>query len=183
MQYDFSSFKKALTETEAWLSKEFSSLRSGRATPALLDRVQVDSYGSKMPISHVGSISIEDARTLRVTPWDKALVKSIETAIASANIGVSTASDDNGVRVIFPEMTEENRKKMGKIIRERFEDARIRVRTSREEVWSDIQARERASELSEDDKFRLKDELQKLVTGANERLDTLATKKENEILE
>lgn len=183
MQYDFTSLKATIVDIEAWLSREYAGLRSGRATPVLLDRVLVESYGSKMPLSHVGSVSIEDVRTLRISPWDKGLVRSIESAIAAANLGVSTASDESGVRVIFPEMTEENRKKVVKIIRDRLEDARIRVRTARDEIWGDIQERERNGDIPEDDKFRLKNDLQNIVDDANAHLEAHSLKKEKEILE
>lgn len=182
MQYNFSTLKEGLSNTEKWLSQEFASLRTGRATPALLDNVQIDSYGSKMPISHVANISIEDARSLKVVPWDKGQIKDIEKAIASANLGVSTSPDSTGVRIIFPELTEDRRKTLTKIIKEKLEDARVAIRLEREKVWTDIQSKVRDGELTEDDKFRLKDELQKIIDDMNSKLENFAEKKEAEIM-
>ena len=145
--------------------------------------VQVESYGSRMPIKNVASVSIEDPKTLRVTPWDRTLVKEIERAIQAANLGLSLASDDSGLRVIFPQLTTESRQRHVKTLKERLEEARIAVRKVRETVWDDIQAKERDGKMSEDDKFRAKDELQKKVDAANKALETLYEKKEKEVLE
>lgn len=182
MLYDFSSFRKGLAEVKDWLSKEYSGLRTGRATPLLLDGILVESYGSRVPLKQVGSISTEDARTLRVAPWDKGQIKAIETAIAAANLGVSTSPDGEGVRVIFPELTGERRRSLAKIVKEKMEDARVSLRQERERVWEDIQRQERDKKISEDDKFRYKDELQKLVDDSNKMLTDLAAKKAKEIL-
>lgn len=183
MAYDFSALKTRLSEVEEFFSGALASVRTGRATPALLDSVQADSYGARTPIKHLASITIEDPRTLRVTPWDKSQIKVIESAIAAANLGVSTSSDSSGLRVIFPELTTERRTMLGKLVREKLEEARVSVRREREEVWSDIQKQEREGSMSEDDKFRLKDELQKLIDAANEKLEAGAERKEAEISE
>lgn len=181
MAYNFSEFKTHLTEIEAWLTGEYGGIRTGKASPALLDSVMVDSYGSKLPIKHVAAISTEDALTLRITPWDKSQVKGIETAIASANIGVSTAPDSEGIRVIFPTLTEERRKMLIKLTNEKLEEARISMRKEREKSWNEVQEMERTGGIGEDVKFRLKEELQKIVDEGNNKFDTLAAKKREEI--
>ncbi len=182
MAYNFSDFKNESKNTEDWLGKEFSQIHTGVATPALLDGIQVEIYGSKMAISHVASISIEDSRTLRISPWDKSQLKEIERVIVSANLGLGTSVDDNGMRVSFPPLTTERREQLAKIVRAKFEEARIRIRTSREDVWDDIQTKEKAGVMPEDEKFRNKDELQKLVDEANNKLETLTEKKERELM-
>lgn len=182
MAYNFTPFKEKTAATAKWMVQEFAGLRTGRATPALLDNLTVDSYGVKVPISHVASISVEDARSLKIVPWDKSSIKEIEKSIAAANLGVSTSPDSVGVRVIFPELTEDRRKQLVKVIKDKLEDARVTIRKEREEVWTDIQAKVRDSVLTEDDKFALKDELQKLVDAANANLEELAEKKEKEIM-
>src|SRR3989344_7573292 len=98
MAYNFQPLKAAIATVEDWLKKEFQGIRTGRASPSLLDGVQVEAYGSRMPINQVGGISVEDARTLRISPWDMSQVKSIEKAIVDANLGVGVGSDDKGVR-------------------------------------------------------------------------------------
>ena len=181
MPYNLSPLKTKISEIEEWLSKEFSSVRTGKATPILLDNVMVDNYGSKTPIKFIASISVEDAKSLRVTPWDKAHVKAIETAIAQSNLGLSTAPDQIGLRVIFPDLTEDRRKALLKIVNEKQEEAKVSLRKERERVWNDIQDKERAGEISEDEKFRFKDELQKMVDGGNNSFDETVERKKKEI--
>ncbi|VAW17888.1 Ribosome recycling factor [hydrothermal vent metagenome] len=182
MNYDFSLFKNKIIEVENWLLKEFSSIHTGRAVPALLDGVAIDSYGAKTAINHVASVTTEDPRTLRVSPWDKSQIKDIEKAINDANLGVSVASDDQGLRVFFPELTTERRQAFVKIAREKLEDARVSFRKEREEVWGDIQKKEKDGEISEDDKFHLKDELQKIMDDENRKLEEMSEAKEREIM-
>ncbi len=169
-------------EVEDWLRREYLGIRTGKATPAVLDGVAVDSYGTKTPLKHISVISIEDARTVRVTPWDKGQLGAIQTAIKVANLGLSVAPDSAGLRVIFPSLTEERRKMLIKIMGEKLEDARISVRQEREKIWSDIQLEEKNGKISEDEKFKAKDELQKLIDEANRKLEELAEKKEKEIM-
>ena len=179
--YNFTPIKKQIEETKEHLVREYAGIRSGRAAPALLDGVSVESYGSKMTLAQVASISVEDARSIRVAPWDASQIKAIEKAITDANLGVSTGSDDKGVRVFFPELTSERREQMVKLMKQKLEDARVTLRRARDEVWSDIQKKEKASELSEDEKFRAKEEMEKLVKEGNTALETLADKKEKEL--
>ena len=181
MVYDFSNLKQKIKDTEEWLLKEYKSVRTGRATPALLDGVQVDSYGSMIPINQVANISIEDARTLRITPWDVSQVKEIEKAITSKNLGVSVSTDEKGVRTSFPELTEENRNMLLKVVKDKLEEARISLRSERDDVWGDIQKKEKEKEISEDDKFTYKDEMQKFIDGGIEKLEMVAVRKEKEI--
>ena len=183
MNYDFSLFKKRGEEVLDWLSGEFSNIRTGRATPSIIEKILVDAYGNKTPIVQLASINVEDPRTLRVVPWDKTHIGAIQGAIDKENIGVSCAPDDTGLRVIFPEMTEENRKGLAKIIKERLEEAKVSLRKEREDVWNDIVKKEKDKELSEDDKFRLKDELQKLVDEYNKKFEEYTVAKEKEVLE
>lgn len=182
MAYSLNQFKEKTSTTAKWLNQELAVLRTGRATPALLDNVSVESYGSRMPLSHIGSVSIEDPRTLKVTPWDKSQIKEIEKAVTAANLGVSTSPDSSGVRVIFPELTEDRRKMLVKVIKEKLEDGRVALRQEREKVWTDIQEKERDGEIREDDKFTLKEDLQKMVDAANVELEAIAAKKEKEIM-
>lgn len=181
MAYNFSVLDNGIKEVEVWLQKELSSVRTGRATPALLDGVLVESYGIKTPLVHVAAISIEDPRTLRITPWDPTLIKSIESAISAANLGVSTTPDNKSTRVIFPELTSERRIILLKHAGEKQEEAKIRLRGEREKVWNDIQAKEKEGVLTEDEKFRHKDELQKKIDAAALDLQKIFEKKKSEI--
>ncbi|MFO0719086.1 MAG: ribosome recycling factor [Candidatus Paceibacterota bacterium] len=182
MAYNFSPFKQSIKDLEEWLKKEFSSIRTGRATPTILDGVFVESYGSKMPINQIGSIAIEGARSLRISPWDMSQAKAVEKAIMVSNLGLSVAVDDKGLRVTFPELTTESRNTFVKMAKQKLEEARVTLRTEREKVWDDIQAKEKEGGMGEDEKFRLKAEMQKMVDEANEKLEELATGKEKEIM-
>jgi ribosome recycling factor len=134
-----------------------------------------------MPLKQAASIAIEDPRTLRVAAYDSSLVKEIEKAITAADLGVGTGSDETGVRVTFPELTAERRQEFVKLAKQKLEDARTTVRKAREEVWSDVQEKEREGELTEDDKYMLKDELQKRVDAVQAALESLFEQKESEI--
>ena len=181
MQYDFKPFDTKVTAAKEWLAREYRGLRTGRATPAILDGVSVSAYGSMMPLKQVATIGTEDARTLRVQPFDAATLKDIERAIAAADLGVGTSSDGAIVRVTFPELTTERRAQLVKLAKGKLEEARMAVRAARDETWKDIQEKERASVLTEDDKFRLKDELQEKVDNANEELEKSFEAKEKEM--
>ncbi len=182
MQYNFAPLKKNLQSTEEWLSKEFSTIRTSRANPSILDSVRVEAYGADSPISQVAGITNEDPRTIRITPWDQSLVKSIEKAITLANLGLSVAVDDRGVRVSFPELTSDRRQEIVKMAKEKLEQAKIQVRKHRDEVNADIDKKEKEGGMGEDDKFRFKTEVQKLVDEANKKLQSMMEKKEKEIV-
>ncbi len=181
MSYNFSSFNERVSDIEGWLKKELSMLRTGRATSAILDSITVESYGSQSPIAHVGSITMEDARALRISPWDKSQVKAIEGAIQKANLGLSVTTDENGLRIIFPELTGERRLQIIKLLKDKLEDARISLRKEREEVLNDFKRQEKEGDMSEDEHFKAKEELQKLIDAANAKLEGMAGVKEKEI--
>ncbi len=181
MAYDFKSFDVRITELKEHLTHDLSGVRTGRATPAILDGIQVESYGTRMPINQVANISVEDARTLRIIPWDASQSKEIEKAITVANLGVAVGADEKGVRVFFPELTAERRVALVKLAKEKIEDTRTSLRSARDEVWSDIQTQERESTITEDEKFRYKDEMQKRVDAANESFEGMFERKEEEI--
>lgn len=182
MAYDFSYLKTKISDTEEWLKKEFFSIRTGRATPSILDGIRVDSYGAKLPIVQVANLGIEDARTLRIVPYDASQGKEIEKAIVASSLGLSVSADDKGVRVSFPELTAENREALTKVVKEKLEQARVSLRGERDQVWSDIQKQEKDGDIAEDEKFRLKEEMQKLVDEGSNNLELLADKKEREIM-
>jgi ribosome recycling factor len=182
MQYNFSTFKADLKKVEEFLGKEYRELNAGRASPAVLDSVSVESYGSFMPIKNIASVNIEDPKTLRVVPWDKNQVKDVERAIQAANLGLSIATDDAGIRVIFPQLTTETREKLVKVLKEKLEEARIVVRKERERVWEDIQKQERDGKMTEDERFAAKDALQKVIDEANKNLEATFEKKQTEVM-
>lgn len=182
MAYNFTEAQKKKEDIVEWLEGEFRSIQTGRATPQVLDLVHIDLYGARTPIAHTGSISIEDPRTLRVSPWDKTVIGLMEKAINEADLGLSVSSDDQGLRVHFPALTTETRQKLVKLLKDRFEDSRVRVRSLREEVNKDIDARAKEGEYGEDEQHHYRDEMQKIVDSANVELESLFTKKEKEVM-
>jgi len=179
--YDFKIFEGKVAAAQQWLGREYGGLRTGRAAPAILDGISVSAYGSMMPLKQVASVGVEDARTLRVSAYDAGLLKDIEKAISAANLGVGTSSDGANVRVTFPELTSERREQLVKLAKGKLEEARATVRVARDEAWKEIQTREKDGTLSEDDKFILKEDLQKKVDAANEELEKMFESKENEM--
>ena len=182
MQYNFAEFKTELKKVEDFLTKEYGSLNIGRASPLVLDGISVESYGSFTDLKNVASIGIEDPKTLRVSPWDKTQIKGIEKAIQGANLGLSLATDESGIRVIFPQLTTESRQTLVKVLKEKLEESRIAVRRLREDVWNDVQVKEKEGKMTEDEKFRAKDELQKFVDEGNKSLEAVFAKKEKEVM-
>ncbi len=179
--YNFANLKKSFGEVVDWLKVELQTIRTGRATPAILDGIRVEAYGSRMPVNQIATITGEDARTLRVSPWDMSQAKTVEKAIQDAGLGLSVSVDDRGVRVHFPELSDERRATLVKLCKQKLEESRIKIKSERESVWEDIQRNHRDGKIGEDDKFRLKEEMQKIVDEANKKLEELAERKETEI--
>lgn len=179
--FDFLELKTKCNEIEKWLSKEFSLIRTGRATIAILDAVQVEAYGSKMAIKELANISIEDAKTVRIDPWDMSVGKSIEKAISTSNLGLSVAPYERGLRIIFPDLTTERREQLAKVVKQKLEEAKVSIRSLRDKTWKAIEEKEKAGGMGEDDKFRLKDEMQKIIEETNKKMEESAQKKEGEI--
>jgi ribosome recycling factor len=136
-----------------------------------------------VPLNQVASITIEDARSIRVSPWDRTVLADVEKAIANAGLGVSTGTDEKGVRVSFPTLTSERREQLLKLVKSKLEEARVMLRKERDHVWADIQKKEKDGDMSEDDKFRAKEDMQKHIDMGNRELEVLAEKKEKELNE
>ena len=176
------NFKLGNNKIVEYLIREYSQLNIGRASPVILDGVSVESYGSYVPLKNVASVSIEDPKTLRITPWDKNQIKEIEKAIVSSNLGLSVAVDTSGIRVIFPQLTTETRQTLVKVLKEKLEESRITVRKERERVWDEIQKLEKEGKITDDDKFKAKEDLQKIIDETNKNLENIFEKKEKEVL-
>jgi len=167
-------FEKAVEH----LQRELSAIRTGRATPALVENLSVDLYGSQQALKSLASISTPDPKTVQIEPWDARAVKAIETAILTSDIGINPNVDGKVIRLIMPMMTDETRQRMVKTVKERLEDTRVSVRKVREEVKKKI---EKEEGIGEDDKKREKDLLEKTVKEYTEKIDELGKKKEAEI--
>lgn len=163
------------------LREELSHIRTGRATPTLVEKLSIDYYGTPTPLVQIASISAPDAKTVLIQPWDSNATKEIEKALISSSLGIQPVNEGKVVRLSIPPLTEERRKELQKIVREKLEDARVRVRTLRENILKDLQKQKVASEVREDDFFRQQKDLQKLVDDVNSQIKEIGELKEKEI--
>ena len=171
-------FEKAID----YLKHEIQGLRTGRANPAMVEGISVEVYDSRMQLNGVASISVPDSRTIQIQPWDAGTVKAVEKAIIDSNLGFNPVVAGTVIRINMPPLTEENRRNLVKILGEKVEEARKRVRSVRDEVRQAIAEAERESEITEDDKYREQEQLDKVAAGYNERIKTIQEEKEKEIM-
>jgi ribosome recycling factor len=162
---------------------EFGTVRTGRASPSLLDRVQVDYYGAITPLRQLANIAASEARLLTITPYDKSSIKAIEKAILESDVGLTPSNDGNLVRLVIPELTEERRKDLAKIVRRIAEEGRVGVRNVRHDVQRDLRELKSEGELGADEEHRAEAELQKLTDQHTAAIDAALAAKEKEILE
>src|SRR3954468_14026393 len=171
--------KKAVEATR----NEFATVRTGRASPHLLDRIQVDYYGAVTPLKQLAQVSASEARLLTVTPYDKNSIKSIEKAILESDVGLTPNNDGNLIRLTIPELTEERRKELVKVVRHIAEEGRVAIRNIRRDVMHDLRELRESGESGRDEEHRAESELQKVTDARIGELDGLLKAKEAEILE
>lgn len=164
------------------LRADVSSLRTGRATPALVEDIAVEAYGSSQPLKALAAISTPEPRQVLIQPWDRSVIPAVEKAIQSSSLGVNPVVDGNGIRIALPTLTEERKRDLVKVLREKVEQARIHARRIRDEAMKAIEAREKAKEISEDQRFREKQEAEKVVAEYNQKIEDTARAKEGEIM-
>ena len=174
-QEDFEKIKE-------FFKKDITSLRTGRANPAMLDGVLVEAYGAKSPLNTLGNIAVSDSSSVTITPWDKSVMKDIEKAIVLADLGVGVVNEGDKIRLTVPGLTEENRKELAKKLSTKLENARVEVRKLRDDIKTTIEKDFDDKELSEDDKFRYIKEMDETVVKRNEELKEIKEKKEAEIM-
>ncbi len=178
---DFKKLEEEIKNVEAWLSKELSSLRTGSASISILDNVKVESYGVLTPINQMANINVEDAKSLKINPYDASQIQDIEKALIDADLGVSVVVDGTGVRLVFPDLTGERREELVKKAKTILEQAKVTLRNERENIWNDIQAKEKEGEISQDEKFTYKDQMQEIIDKGVLQLEELLNKKEIDI--
>lgn len=165
------------------LRQELTSIRTGRASPALLDRLTVEYYGQEMPLNQVGTVSVPDARALMITPWDKAALAAIEKAIHRSDLGLTPTNDGQNIRLLIPPLTEERRKDLTKQVHKMVEEHKVSVRNVRRDANDHLKRAEKAGEISEDENRRFQDRIQKLTDKYIAELDKVQATKEEELLE
>lgn len=172
-----------MNKTVDVLKKDLASLRAGRATPALLDKIQVDYYGAITPVNQMANISVPEARLLLIQPWDKSTIAAIEKAIMKSDLGLTPSNDGNVIRIGIPQLTEDRRKDLVKVVKKKTEEARVAVRNVRRDTNDMIKELEKDHEISEDDSKRSLEEVQKLTDKLIKKVDDVMEGKEKEIME
>lgn len=180
---DLSAAERRMQGSVEAVKREFSTIRTGRANPAILDRVEVEVYGSRMDLRSVANISVPEARLLMVTPFDPNSKKAIERAIENANIGLNPHNDGKVIRLPIPELTEERRREFIRMARNMAEEGRVSVRNVRRDELRDVHELRKEGEVSEDEERRAEDELQKLTNRYVKAIDAALAEKESELLE
>ena len=172
-----------MSKSVSHLETEFSEVRAGRANPSVLDKVRVDYYGSPTPINQVAAVSITEARTLTIQPWDKSLLKAIEKAIQTSDIGINPQNDGSVIRMIFPPLTEERRKEIVKDIAKMVEETKVAVRSIRREAMDKIKAMKKSGEITEDDQKQGEKKIQDKTDSHIKAIDSMTEKKQKQIME
>lgn len=165
------------------LKREYSLIRTGRANPAILDRVMVEYYEERVPIKQVGTIAAPEPRLLTITPWDKGMIKKITDAITSSELGLNPVSDGNVIRVPLPPLTTERRKELVKLVARKGEEARVATRNIRREAVEKLRSMEKAGDISEDELRRYQEQVQKLTDAHVEQIGVTEKAKEKEVME
>ena len=178
--YEF--VKTKMGKTVSALQSEYGAIRAGRANPQVLDRVTVDYYGTPTPVGQLASISVSEARVLTIQPWDKSVLKAIEKAIQTSDIGINPQNDGSVIRLTFPPLTEDRRKELAKDIQKIAENSKVAVRSIRRDAIEKLKAMKKNSEITEDDLKDGEKEIQKITDGFVKEVEDLAAAKEKEIL-
>jgi ribosome recycling factor len=180
---DLSAAERRMRGAVESVKHNFATIRTGRANPSLLDRIEVDAYGSRMPLRSVANVGAPEPRLLTVTPFDPNTLKNIERAIADSDIGLNPQNDGKIIRLPIPELTEERRRELIRLARHMAEEARVSVRNVRRDEMKDVHELRKEGEISQDDEHRAEDELQKLTDDYIKRIDAILADKESELLE
>lgn len=182
MEEQLKNYEDKMNKTLDVLQGEFASIRAGRANPHVLDKIRVDYYGTPTPIQQVGNISVPEARMIVIQPWEKSLLKSIEKAILTSDLGINPTNDGTMIRLVFPELTEERRKDLAKDVKKKGEAAKVAIRNIRRDANDTFKKLEKAGEFSEDDLELANNKIQKLTDKMTDKVDKAVEAKTKEIL-
>ena len=180
---DYPEISNKMDKTLGIYQEDLQAVRAGRANPAILDKVIVDYYGVPTPVPQLGNVSVPEARTLLVTPWDASIVKEVEKAIQKSEIGINPNSDGKTLRLTFPPLTEERRRDLVKDIHKRAEEAKIAIRSIRRDAVEHYKSLKKKSEITEDDLKDIEKDIQTLTDDYIKQVESMLTKKEKEIME
>ena len=175
------NLKKELDKTLEFLKNDLNQIRSGRANPAMVENIKVEAYGTTMNLKEVATIMVPDPKTLMIQVWDKGAVNAVVKGIEESRLGLTPNIEGQNIKLIMPPLIEERRKELTKLLHDKLEQIRIRIRRGRDEVWHKVQNLEKEKKISEDEKFRAKDELQKTVDEYNKKVKEMGEGKEKEL--
>ena len=175
-------YEEKMEKCVDYLTTEFASIRAGRANPNVLNKIRVDYYGTPTPIQQVANVSVPEPRMIQIAPWDRSLIKAIEKAIMTSELGINPNNDGVVIRLIFPEVTEERRKQLAKDVKKKGEEQKVAVRNVRRDGVDAVKKLEKASEITEDDRKNLEDQLQKLTDKYIKDIDKAVEEKTKEIM-
>jgi len=175
-------YEEKMKKSLANLEEEYGAIRAGRANPRILDRIQVDYYGTPTSLQGVANISVPEARMIQIQPWDAGLIKDIEKAILASDLGLTPANDGKVIRLVFPELTEERRKELVKDVKKKGEETKVAIRNIRRDANDAVKKEAKANEISEDDQKQLEDKIQKLTDGYVKKIDQAIDAKSTEVM-
>lgn len=183
MNQVFQTAEEKMNKTVAALENEYTAIRAGRANPAVLNKLNVDYYGVPTPVNQLASVSVPEPRTLMIQPYDKSVLKEIEKAILTSDVGLNPQNDGSSLRLIFPPLTEERRKELGKTVQKYAEEAKVSVRSVRRDAMDRLKDLKKKNEITEDDQKNAEKKVQDLTDKFCKEIDGIAAKKEKEIME
>ena len=175
-------YESKMTKSFDALGRDLAAIRAGRANPHVLDKIKVDYYGTPTPLQQVGNISVPEARMIVIQPWEKSLLKAIEKAILTSDLGINPTNDGTCIRLVFPELTEERRKELAKDVKKKGEGAKVAIRNIRRDVNDTFKKMEKGGEISEDDQKSAEEKIQKLTDKMIEKVDKAVEVKTKEIM-
>ena len=177
-----SEYKEQIHKSLEHLKQDISSLRTGRATPAIVEDIMIEAYGMKQPLKALASISVLDAKTLAIEPWDKSIIAAVDSGLRLSDLGINPVNDGKVIRLPLPELSQERRKELIKVLHAKLENARIVIRKIREEARELIDMQEEERMIGEDQKYKFHEEIEKMAKEANEKIKEIGEEKEKEIL-
>lgn len=175
------SLKQEMNQAIDRLKEEMASIRTGRANASLVDTLMVPYYGNVTPLKQMASVTVPDATSIVIQPWDKQAVGDIEQAIRTSPLGLNPVNEGNQIRLVLPALNEERRNELVKVIHEKAEATKVALRTARAGAWEGVQKQVKAGELTEDDKYRYETDLNKIIEGYNKQVEDLVAEKEKEV--
>ena len=179
---ELNQYEEKMKKSLANLEEEYGAIRAGRANPRILDRIQVDYYGTPTSLQGVANISVPEARMIQIQPWDAGLIKDIEKAILASDLGLTPANDGKVIRLVFPELTEERRQELVKDVKKKGEETKVAIRNIRRDANDAVKKEAKANEISEDDQKQLEDKIQKLTDGYVKKIDQVIDAKSTEVM-